>query len=386
MFERQIINRFLETLNHIEYGSLTVTTPEGKTMSYQGPQTGADAHFVVQDWRAITALASSGDIGLAEGYRDGWWSSDDLVELFYFGLQNESALNKYIYGGVFARVAAKLAYLFTQNTLKGSRKNIHAHYDLGNDFYKLWLDQTMTYSSAIFHDQNDDLEKAQHSKYDRIINRLGASGRVLEIGCGWGGFAERALQTRDYAIKGLTISNEQHAFATERLGQKAEIALEDYRLQTGRYDNIVSIEMFEAVGENYWPLYFNKLKSLLADNGKALVQTITIGEDYFDRYRQGGDAIRTFIFPGGMLPSPKRFEEESVKAGFKLTDAFAFGQDYARTLELWLERFEERLGEVRALGFDEKFIRMWRFYLTSCIASFKIGRTNVMQMELQHAV
>jgi cyclopropane-fatty-acyl-phospholipid synthase len=386
MFERQIINRFLETLNHIEYGSLTVTTPDGKTMSYQGPQTGADAHFVVQDWRAITALASSGDIGLAEGYRDGWWSSDDLVELFYFGLQNESALNKYIYGGVFARVAAKLAYLFTQNTLKGSRKNIHAHYDLGNDFYKLWLDQTMTYSSAIFHDQNDDLEKAQHSKYDRIINRLGASGRVLEIGCGWGGFAERALQTRDYAIKGLTISNEQHAFATERLGQKAEIALEDYRLQTGRYDNIVSIEMFEAVGENYWPLYFNKLKSLLAGNGKALVQTITIGEDYFDRYRQGGDAIRTFIFPGGMLPSPKRFEEESVKAGFKLTDAFAFGQDYARTLELWLERFEERLGEVRALGFDEKFIRMWRFYLTSCIASFKIGRTNVMQMELQHAV
>ena len=386
MFERQIIYRFLETLNHIEYGSLTVTTPDGKTMSYQGPQTGADAHFVVQDWRAITALASSGDIGLAEGYRDGWWSSDDLVELFYFGLQNESALNKYIYGGVFARVAAKLAYLFTQNTLKGSRKNIHAHYDLGNDFYKLWLDQTMTYSSAIFQDQNDDLEKAQHSKYDRIINRLGASGRVLEIGCGWGGFAERALQTRDYAIKGLTISNEQHAFATERLGQKAEIALEDYRLQTGRYDNIVSIEMFEAVGENYWPLYFNKLKSLLAGNGKALVQTITIGEDYFDRYRQGGDAIRTFIFPGGMLPSPKRFEEESVKAGFKLTDAFAFGQDYARTLELWLERFEERLGEVRALGFDEKFIRMWRFYLTSCIASFKIGRTNVMQMELQHAV
>jgi cyclopropane-fatty-acyl-phospholipid synthase len=386
MFERQIINRFLETLNHIEYGSLTVTTPDGKTMSYQGPQTGADAHFVVQDWRAITALASSGDIGLAEGYRDGWWSSDDLVELFYFGLQNESALNKYIYGGVFARVAAKLAYLFTQNTLKGSRKNIHAHYDLGNDFYKLWLDQTMTNSSAIFQDQNDDLEKAQHSKYDRIINRLGASGRVLEIGCGWGGFAERALQTRDYAIKGLTISNEQHAFATERLGQKAEIALEDYRLQTGRYDNIVSIEMFEAVGENYWPLYFNKLKSLLAGNGKGLVQTITIGEDYFDRYRQGGDAIRTFIFPGGMLPSPKRFEEESVKAGFKLTDAFAFGQDYARTLELWLERFEERLGEVRALGFDEKFIRMWRFYLTSCIASFKIGRTNVMQMELQHAV
>ena len=167
---------------------------------------------------------------------------------------------------------------------------------------------------------------------------------------------------------------------------KADIALEDYRAQTGRYDHIVSIEMFEAVGEKYWPLYFKKLKSLLETDGKALIQTITIGEDYFERYRQGGDAIRTFIFPGGMLPSPKRFEEESAKAGFKLTDAFAFGQDYARTLEIWLQRFEDRLGEVRRLGFDEKFIRMWRFYLTSCIASFKIGRTNVMQMELQHAV
>ena len=386
MFERQITNRFLETLNHIEYGTLSVTTPDGQCNSYQGTHAGADATFILHDWRAVTALASSGDIGLAEGYRDGWWSSDDLVSLFYFGLQNEAALNNYIYGGVFARVAAKLAYLFTQNTLKGSRKNIHAHYDLGNDFYKLWLDPTMTYSSAIFEDAHDDLAHAQHRKYDRIINRLGPSGRVLEIGCGWGGFAERALETKDYAIKGLTISDEQHAFATTRLNGKADIALEDYRAQTGRYDHIVSIEMFEAVGEKYWPLYFKKLKSLLETDGKALIQTITIGEDYFERYRQGGDAIRTFIFPGGMLPSPKRFEEESAKAGFRLTDAFAFGQDYARTLEIWLQRFEDRLGEVRRLGFDEKFIRMWRFYLTSCIASFKIGRTNVMQMELQHAV
>ena len=244
----------------------------------------------------------------------------------------------------------------------------------------------MTYSSAIFADDQEDLTKAQHRKYDRIIDRLANSGRVLEIGCGWGGFAERALEKRDYAIKGLTISDEQHAFATQRLDGKAQIALEDYRAQSGRYDHIVSIEMFEAVGEHYWPLYFRKLKSLLSGDGNALIQTITIGEDYFERYRQGADAIRTFIFPGGMLPSPKRFEEESVKAGFKLVDAFAFGQDYARTLEIWLQRFEERLAEVRALGFDEKFIRMWRFYLTSCIASFRIGRTNVMQMELQHAV
>ena len=385
MFEHYITKRFLETLNHIEYGALTVTTPDGKSYAYNGPQAGVEANFILHDWRAVSALSSRGDIGLAEGYRDGWWSSDDLVNLFYFGLQNELTLNNYIFGTVLSRVVTKFAYLFTQNTLRGSRKNIHAHYDLGNDFYKLWLDPTMTYSSAIFQDQTDDLTAAQHRKYDRILDRLDTSGRVLEIGCGWGGFAERALETKDYAIKGLTISNEQHAFATQRLQGKADIALEDYRTQTGRYDHIVSIEMFEAVGENYWSVYFNSLKSLLADHGKAMIQTITIRDDYFDRYRQGGDAIRTFIFPGGMLPSPKRFEEESVKAGFRLTDAFAFGQDYARTLELWLMRFEERLADVRALGFDEKFIRMWRFYLTSCIASFKIGRTNVMQMELQHA-
>jgi len=208
---------------------------------------------------------------------------------------------------------------------------------------------------------------------------------VLEIGCGWGGFAERALESKDYAIKGLTISTAQHAYATERLENKAHIALEDYRIQTGKFDSIVSIEMFEAVGEKYWSVYFGKLKSLLANGGKALIQTITIRDEYFDAYRKGGDAIRTFIFPGGMLPTLGCFEEESKKAGFKLTDTFAFGQDYARTLEHWLELFEARLPEVRALGFDEKFIRMWRFYLTCCIASFRVGRTDVMQMELQHA-
>jgi cyclopropane-fatty-acyl-phospholipid synthase len=386
MFEKQITQRFLDTLSRIEYGTICVTTPDGKTHVYGNHHTGISADIILHDWRAIAALAARGDIGLAEAYRDGWWSSSNLTRLFTLGLQNEAALNQYIYGGVFARIATKLAYLFTQNSIKGSRRNIHAHYDLGNDFYKLWLDETMTYSSAIFASEDEPLLPAQHRKYDRIIERLPNSGNVLEIGCGWGGFADRALASRDYAIKGLTISNEQHAYATERLHNKAQIALEDYRIQTGKFDSIVSIEMFEAVGEKYWSTYFSKLKSLLAAGGKAEIQTITIHDKYFNAYRKGGDAIRTFIFPGGMLPTANRFEEESKKAGLTLTDKFAFGQDYARTLEHWLERFDANLPKVRTLGFDEKFIRMWRFYLTSCIASFRVGRTNVMQMELQHAL
>lgn len=385
MFDKQITHRLLEALSHVEYGSIQIELPDGRQHHYCGKNPGVAADIKIMDWRAITALAAKGDIGFAETYRDGLWDSTDLTNLFYFSLHNEAALDPYIYGGALARLASKIAYFFTQNTLKGSRQNIHAHYDLGNDFYQLWLDASMTYSSAIFAHADEDLMVAQHRKYDRIIDRLGDSGRVLEIGCGWGGFAERAIASKDYAIKGLTISQQQHDYAAERLKHKAHIALEDYRIQTGRFDSIVSIEMFEAVGEKYWPVYFGKVKSLLAHQGKALIQTITIGESYFDRYRASGDAIRTFIFPGGMLPSPSRFEQESQKAGLRLTDSFAFGQDYARTLERWLERFEGRLAEVRQLGFDERFIRMWRFYLTCCIASFRIGRTNVIQMELQHA-
>ncbi len=384
MFDKQITARFLDTLSHIEHGAIRATTPDGKIHEYKGKYAGVDADITLHDWRTIPALAARGDIGFAEAYRDGWWSSSNLTDVFTFGLQNEVVLNQYIYGGVFARIATKLAYLFTQNSIKGSRRNIHAHYDLGNDFYKLWLDETMTYSSAIFASDDEALMPAQNRKYDRIIERLPNSGNVLEIGCGWGGFADRALSLRDYDIKGLTISSEQHAYATERLGKKATIALEDYRIQEGKFDSIVSIEMFEAVGEKYWPVYFGKLKSLLAMQGKAVIQTITIGEPYFDAYRKCGDAIRTFIFPGGMLPSPTRFEQEIENAGLRLTGRFAFGQDYARTLEHWLARFDASLPHVRMLGFDEKFIRMWRFYLTCCIASFRVGRTDVMQMELQH--
>lgn len=242
----------------------------------------------------------------------------------------------------------------------------------------------MTYSSALFHNETKTLQDAQRCKYDRIIDRMNPSGRLLEIGCGWGGFIQRALERGDYAIKGLTISKAQHDFASARIGGGGVIALEDYRHETGVYDHIVSIEMFEAVGEEFWPVYFSKLKSLLAHKGKAIIQTITIADDVFERYRLGGDAIRTFIFPGGMLPSSTRFREESIKAGLRVTDAFSFGQDYARTLMIWLDNFDAKLTEIKAMGFDQKFIRLWRFYLTCCMAAFRHGRTDVVQWELQH--
>lgn len=385
MSNNYITNRFLSAFDNIEYGIITITTPEGKTRTFSGSKPGAAAILYIHDWRVIGMISCHGDVALAEAYRDGLWDSPDPTELFLFGLQNQSVLDRYIYGSIFGRIASRMAYLFTRNSIRGSRRNIHAHYDLGNDFYALWLDSSMTYSSAIFDNDKEDLQGAQIRKYDRMINRLRASGSLLEIGCGWGGLAERALQKGDYGIKGLTISKAQHEYASNRLGKDAVIALEDYRHQDGLYDQIVSIEMFEAVGEKFWPVYFSKLKSLLADKGKAMIQTITISDSAFERYRLGGDAIRTFIFPGGMLPSPSRFRQESTSAGFHVANEFSFGQDYALTLTHWLKNFDARESDVRALGFDEKFIRMWRFYLTSCIAGFRHGRVDVMQWELQHA-
>lgn len=385
MLEKMITQKFLKALEHIEFGSMDVTTPDGKLHQFKGAKESVHSTLNLHDWRAIAIFATKGDTGFAEAYRDGWWDSDDLSNLFIVGLQNEAALDKYIYGSIIGRIAAQVSYLFTRNTLNGSKKNIHAHYDLGNDFYKLWLDESMTYSSALFTSPTEALLEAQYNKYDRILDRLDDSGRVLEIGCGWGGFAERALDKKDFEIKGLTISSAQHEYATKRLNDNAKIALEDYRLQQGKYNSIVSIEMFEAVGERFWPVYFGKLKSLLADKGKAVIQTITIRDDYFERYRRGGDMIRTYIFPGGMLPSNQRFTEESKKNGLRITDTHMFGQDYALTIEHWLARFENKLSDIKNLGFDEAFIRLWRFYLTCCIASFKVGRTDVMQVKLQHA-
>lgn len=375
----------LNLLGNIEYGRLLLTMPDGSSFEFSGSFSGTAATLHIHDWRTFKALALKGDIGFAECFRDGLCDTPDLINLIQFSLENEKALQNYIHGSLAGRIMAFISNFLKMNTISGSRKNIHAHYDLGNSFYKLWLDPSMTYSSAIFESPEENLLSAQNRKYDRIIDKLESnSGRILEIGCGWGGFANRALQRGDFDIKGVTLSDEQHAYANNMLSGSANIALEDYRHQKGKYDFIVSIEMFEAVGERYWPTYFNKLKELISHGGKAIIQTITIDENHFDRYRSTGDFIRSYIFPGGMLPCAQRFELEALRAGLKTTDQFSFGKDYARTLKHWLDAFDKKQNEVLALGFDTAFIRIWRLYLAACIASFSFGRTNVMQMELQH--
>ncbi len=376
----------LKQLERIDTGRITLTTPDGKTRTFEGGREGDSASIEIYDWQVISNLIRKGDIGFAEDYRAGRWETDNLTALTTLGLINRSALDRLVMGGKFSRFMSALSYLAKLNSLSGSKKNIHAHYDIGNEFYQLWLDPTMTYSSAIYQHKGEDIVSAQHNKYDRIVDCLNSkSGRLLEVGCGWGGFAERALEQSDFGIKGITLSEEQHDFARRRLGGNADIVLEDYRHQHGKYDHIVSIEMFEAVGERYWPIYFEKIASLLNEKGKAVIQTITMNEDDFPRYRKGGDFIRSFIFPGGMLPSISRFKEEAAQAGLKTGEQFNFGLDYARTLEVWLDKFDDRRDDVKAMGFDDGFIRLWRFYLAGCIAGFKTGRTDVMQIELSHA-
>lgn len=386
MLAQIISDQLFRRLDHLDTGTLKLTTPDGKTRIFEGKNPGESASIELRDWRVVSNMARKGDIGFAEDYRAGKWETDNLTALTTLGLVNRNALDSFVAGTHFSRTVSMLSYLLRLNSLKGSKKNIHAHYDLGNNFYKLWLDSSMTYSSAIFKNKNESLETAQKNKYDRILDCLNqSSGSLLEVGCGWGGFADRAQERGDFNLKGVTLSEEQHDYARNRLGHKANIALEDYRHQESKYDNIVSIEMFEAVGERYWPTYFNKIGNLLNKNGKAVIQTITMNEKDFPRYRRGGDFIRSFIFPGGMLPSPARFKAEASQAGLKSGNEFYFGQDYARTLEQWLNIFDQKKDKVQALGFDDGFIRLWRFYLAACIAGFRTGRTDVMQVELSHA-
>ena len=386
MLARKTEDHFLKKLDNIESGQLELTMPDGKTRIFQGNLPGPKSNLVIHDWQVLLNMATRGDIGFAEDYKKGLWSSQNLENLFSIALQNDHAIKSYIFGNKIGQWLARFSYLLRINTIHGSKKNIHAHYDLGNDFYKLWLDPTMTYSSALYRSEQDSLSQAQHHKYDRIIDLLNApSGTLLEVGCGWGGFAERALDKGDYQINGLNLSQEQKKYADQRLSGKANIAFQDYRFENGKFDSIVSIEMFEAVGEKFWPVYFDKIASCLKSGGKAVIQTITIDESRFENYRKTGDFIRSYIFPGGMLPSPERFMEHAQKAGLKVGSAYFFGQDYARTLQQWLYKFDAEREAVLKLGFDDGFIRLWRFYLAACIAGFTTNRTDVMQIELSHA-
>ncbi len=375
-------------LRELRVGSLDVQLPDG-SQAHFGGASGPRAAIRLLDWRTYSAALKSGDIGFAEAYIEGHWTTPDLVALLELFIANRDAIERVIYGSWWGGLLYRLRHLFNRNSKAGSRRNIHAHYDIGNRFYRLWLDPSMTYSSALFTSPDMTMEQAQQAKYERILSQLQLpqGGRVLEIGCGWGGFAE--LATRQGAqLTGLTLSTEQLDFARQRLqdaglAERADLRLQDYRDVEGEFDGIASIEMFEAVGEAYWDSYFACVAQRLKSGGRACIQTITIADSLFERYRKNSDFIQQYIFPGGMLPSPQAFRAHAQRHGLAVVDELAFGIDYARTLAEWHRAFERQLPAVRAQGFDERFIRTWSFYLAYCEAGFRAGSIDLVQFTLQ---
>ena len=387
-----LVARFvLKALERLAVGRLSVRLPDGNVRVFGKADATPRAEIDVRDWRFFRRVLLDGDMGFAEAYMEGFCDSPDLPSLIGVLLANEQALGKITRTNFIHGLLLKFLHRRHENTREGSKKNIHAHYDLGNEFYGLWLDPSMTYSSALYEgEESKPLEAAQTAKYDRILTQLGArqGDSILEIGCGWGGFAEVAAQ-RGMRVTGVTISREQLAYAQARLqraglADRVDLQFRDYRDIEGRYDHIVSIEMIEAVGERYWPDYFATLKRHVVPGGSALVQAIVIADDFFDRYRKHPDFIQTYVFPGGMLLSPSSLREQCRQAGLKVAELYSFGLDYARTLETWLGRFDRVADQVGRMGFDERFRRMWRYYLAYCAAGFSTRRTDVLQAHFRH--
>ena len=379
------INLFISTLKKCTKGSIMITDPSGEIVKINN-NSEVTADIKINDWSIINNLIKNGDVGFASDYRDGKWSSTNLKDLFTFVIINDKTLSRLLFGQIITRFFSNIKYIFNKNTIKGSKKNIEAHYDLGNNFYKIWLDKSLTYSSALFTDENTSLFDAQMSKYKRIndILKTPRDNKLLEIGTGWGGFLSYAKKDFD-SLDSITISKEQYSFSREvhKDNSNINISYDDYRKINSTYNSIVSIEMFEAVGQEYWDTYFQKINSLLVKNGKAVIQTITIDDKLFDSYRNSTDAIRTFIFPGGMLPSPSIFSKYANNNGFKIIDKFSFGESYSKTLDIWHDVFKSNIDNISKLNFDDKFIRIWEYYLTSCSSSFINERTNVYQFTLQ---
>jgi cyclopropane-fatty-acyl-phospholipid synthase len=369
-------------------GSLEIKVGQNKYL-IQAEQRGPSASITIfHPLNMIKRFSRDGELGFAESYMNGDWESDDLSALLYWGALNLESLFDSLQANPLVKWFNRIRHLKRRNSEKGSKRNISAHYDLGNDFYQLWLDASMTYSSALFSLPNDSLEEAQDRKYLRLLESLDAKrgDHILEVGCGWGGFAEFAAK-RGMRVTGLTLSTEQLKWAKKRiekagLSNLVELKLCDYRHEQGIYDHIVSIEMFEAVGESYWPSYFKMLFERLKPNGKAAIQVITIDEDYCDYYRNHVDFIQLYIFPGGMLPSPKVFTEQADKAGMQVSQAQDYCHDYELTLVRWHQKFNSVIGQVKALGYDDRFIRMWRYYLSYCEAGFRTEHTGVYQYVL----
>jgi len=371
----------------LEAGELTVVVPDGRAFLVAGRAPGLAAQAVIHDWRFVRRVLAAGDVGVGESYVAGEWSSPDVTAFLQLFADNRRSAMRALRAKPAVRLALHLRHWLNRNTRLGARRNIAAHYDLGNAFYASWLDETMTYSSALYAAGAAELAAAQRDKYRAIARAAGiaADERVLEIGCGWGGFAELAARELGARVTALTISREQHAHVARRiqeagLAERVEVVLRDYRDEPGRYDRIVSIEMFEAVGERYWPLFFRVLADRLRPGGTAALQVITIRDELFDSYRATPDFIQRHVFPGGMLPTPSILADLGRRAGLERRAERAFGPDYARTLAEWRERFWRAWPQVRGLGFDDRFKRLWEFYLHYCEAGFRSGNVDVRQV------
>lgn len=378
----------LLALLNIKAGAIDITMPTGETLRF-GDDDRAPIALVVKDYRFANRVLKNGDIGFAEAWMAHEWETSDLSALLTLLANNIERFKRVFEGSLFGKVMNWVRHLSRDNTREGSRRNIHEHYDLGNRFYEAWLDPSMTYSSARFDASVADLESGQRAKYQALAEHLDLKpgDHVLEIGCGWGGFAEFAAREYGVRVTGITISEEQLAYAKARieragLSDRVDIRIQDYRDVEGQFDKVASIEMFEAVGERHWSTYFGKIADVLKPGGRAALQIITIKHDLFESYRKRADFIQRYVFPGGMLASVERLKEETAKAGLAWRKADAFGQSYAVTLAEWSRRFEAKWHDIRALGFDERFKQLWLFYLSYCEAGFRTGRTDVVQLEL----
>ena len=384
----------LKLLLRLKHGTLTLKLPDGSVQRFgSGESPMASLHLL--NWNVCSAALKSGDIGFAESFMAGDWTTPHLTELLRVLIINRKEVDDMIYGTWLGRFAYRIKHLLNRNTKANSQKNIHAHYDLGNAFYALWLDGTMNYSSAIFETPDTSMKDAQHAKVRRALRmaRVQPGDRVLEIGCGWGALAEKATKEFDASVVGVTLSTEQLDWAQKRMqregvAERADLRLQDYRdigktTRDEPFDAICSIEMVEAVGRAYWPEYFQTVARLLKPGGYACIQSIVIADDLFERYIGSTDFIQQYIFPGGCLPCPKEFRAQARAAGFEVVDEFSFGQDYARTLQLWREDFMAQESHVLQLGFDKRFIRIWEFYLSYCEAAFTEANTDVVQYTLR---
>lgn len=378
-------NKIFKYLDKVKSGYLKIITPCNSIIEVGDKNSAIKADINIKDWHLLDLVIARGDIGFGEAYINGSFTTHKIEDLLSFITLNYQELEPLFHSNIINSTLFKFKKLLRKNTLKGSKKNIEFHYDLGNDFYELWLDKTMSYSSAIF-DKDSSLINSQLNKYNKIITELAKGETILEIGCGWGGFI-KAAEAKGFITKGLTLSKEQKSYTDNLIKQyklKSYTALQDYRFEENKYDNIVSIEMFEAVGQKYWQKYFSQIKKCLKNQGSAVIQTITIHNDQYKKYFKTSDFIREYIFPGGFLPTNEIFKEIAAKNGLIVANEYSFAASYHKTLLEWLKKFNQMEEKVKNLGYNQEFIRKWQFYLAYCAAGFKTERTNVTQFTLKH--